>query len=326
MESEIGIHRIHKFTYQDTEVVNAAFDHSTASGLRIEARLLTTYLTHIHDDSKEVQISASPDIFRVLSYHSAQADLPLGSVVNKRMVTEMTIATSEFDMYDYREEGATTDLVFCLKELKGLLNLCEHSDPLLTDVTLHYTSGGAPIKFECENDSLSMHLIMATLMSPSDVSESQARHVGAAASTHHTHATRTTTPTPSAPASAPTHVPMSMSQGSAVMSQQPSFRALQPTATAPSQEEHEWPGGDRDRDGSAAPVARKHMDSQSQDADTYDSFAFQRPTSTSSGNGNAVAAFNFVSSSQSQSQVVVPMGGSSQKRGRHIQEEETDSD
>jgi len=148
MDSEMGIRRIHKFTYMDSEVINAAFDEGSASSLRVQARNFTTYLQHIHQHSVEVQMDAAPDAFRVKSYHKVTVQDPLAAGGQagqpRHMTTEMSIDLTEFEHYDYRAEEREVMLIFCLKELKGLLTLCDQTDVM--DMELFFVESGAPVK------------------------------------------------------------------------------------------------------------------------------------------------------------------------------------
>ena len=174
MESETGIRRIHKFVYTDSEVINAAFDESVASCIRAHAINFARFLQHIHQHSVEVQMNAAPDAFRVRSYHKdGGVDPTQASGVQPRlMTTEMAIDLREFEQYDFRSELSEVELIFCLKELKGLLTLCEQADVL--EVELFFTLSGAPVKVSCEQPGgMDVSLVLATLAPSTDASQGE---------------------------------------------------------------------------------------------------------------------------------------------------------
>ena len=78
------------------------------------------------------------------------------------MSTEMSLDTSEFDTYEYKSQNESEQLVFCIRELKALLSLCDAVETI-NDLYLFFCSSGSPIKFSTKCMSFEVSLIMATL-------------------------------------------------------------------------------------------------------------------------------------------------------------------
>ena len=87
--------------------------------------------------------------FRVKSYHLDQDVNVLNNVVGLRrfMITEMSLETSEFDCYEFKSKNDEEQLVFCIKEVKAMLSLCEAVEAISTDLLLYFCGSGSPIKF-----------------------------------------------------------------------------------------------------------------------------------------------------------------------------------
>jgi hypothetical protein len=125
------------------------FDEENSSRLSVEPKVLHQVLDHLHQASAEIAIDASSSIFRVKSFHQEQAaEAASFSGLRRFMSTEMSLDTSEFDVYEYRSEERNEELVFCMKELKAFLGLCEANE--VPDLRLFFCGSGMPIKFSIE--------------------------------------------------------------------------------------------------------------------------------------------------------------------------------
>ena len=163
MTNEASIKRTHKFDYQDTDIVNAYFDEQQASKLTVYPKVLNGLLEHLHQTSGEIAVEVSENAFRVKSFHQ-----DLGLQVDTKghahnyMNTEMVLVTTEFEKFDYKSDESEQELVFCMKEMKALLSLCEQIEGM-TPLNMCFCGTGSPIKFSCESLEFVVSLTMATL-------------------------------------------------------------------------------------------------------------------------------------------------------------------
>ncbi len=163
MTNEANIKRTHKFDYQDTEVVNAFFDETLSSQLRVYPKVFNGLLEHLHQTSGEIAIEVSQDAFKVKSFHQ-----DMGLQIDNRghahtyMNTELALETTEFEEFAYRSDEQEQELVFCMKEMKALLSLCEQVEGMMP-LNMCFCGTGSPIKFSSECLEFVVSLIMATL-------------------------------------------------------------------------------------------------------------------------------------------------------------------
>ena len=167
-----GIRRTYRFHYSDTDVLNAAFDEDDTNLLRIQSKQFHDLLSHIHTQSSEISIYATEDTFKVKSHHNKDASSSSSSSSNslsslsKHMNTELSIGLDEFEQYEYHNTQKETEMVFCVKEIKGLVALCETPDVGCSDILMYYTVADSPIKFYCENEYFTSTLVLATTAIP----------------------------------------------------------------------------------------------------------------------------------------------------------------
>ena len=161
MTNEASIKRTHKFDYQDTEIVNAFFDEKMSSKLKVYPKVFNGLLEHLHQSSGEIAVEVSQNAFKVKSFHQ-----DLGLQVDTRghtyMNTELMLETTEFEEFDYKCDETSQELVFCMKEMKALLSLCEQVEGM-TPMSMCFCGTGSPIKFSSESLEFVISLIMATL-------------------------------------------------------------------------------------------------------------------------------------------------------------------
>lgn len=72
MTNETEMTRTNKFNYQDEEIVSASFDEEASSGLKIEPKVFSKLLEHLHQTNGEIEVLASLNLFRVKSFHHDQ--------------------------------------------------------------------------------------------------------------------------------------------------------------------------------------------------------------------------------------------------------------
>jgi len=77
------------------------------------------------------------------------------------VLTSIDINFLKFKHYLIRGQEASEELVFCMKELKAMIGLCEAAE--LQDLTFQFTGNGMPVKFSCIHSAFTASLIIATL-------------------------------------------------------------------------------------------------------------------------------------------------------------------
>ena len=65
-------------------------------------------------------------------------------------------------VYEYKSDEDSEELVFCIREPKALLSLCDTVEGV-SDLLLLFCGTGSPIKFSMETSTFTVSLIMATL-------------------------------------------------------------------------------------------------------------------------------------------------------------------
>eukprot|EP01038_Epipyxis_sp_PR26KG_P006974 gene6974-9534_t len=166
-----GIKRIHKFQYQDCEIMNAVFNNgedTAVSSMQASPKVFIQLLDHIHQ-SHEVLIEVAPGRFIIKSFHKErqQSNTPrkLSSLSSSSvMKTGLIVSIQEFDKFElFSDENE--EFIFCLKEFNSFLALCDAIEG--TYFTFYFTNAGSPIKLICRIQEVTIDLIMATIRSSS---------------------------------------------------------------------------------------------------------------------------------------------------------------
>ena len=177
-----GIVCTHRFKYSDCDVLSAIFDDEGASTLKCPHKIFDQVLNNVYQ-SPEIAITASHSEFKVRSHHSPANEAQSGEI-KKIMSTEQTLDIGGFDFYEFKgeedgegDEGlapmngaaagtansrAQQELVFCTKELKAILLLCDGVG--LDDIQVCFRTAGLPIKFQVSGDLLTAQVILTTLV------------------------------------------------------------------------------------------------------------------------------------------------------------------
>jgi hypothetical protein len=155
MINDNEMRRTHKFSFQDSDVVNAIFDEVGSSKLSVEPKIFTQVLEHLHQTTGEIEIEASADSFHIKSYHQEHdVEISTLSGLRKYMSTEMSLDTAEFEVYEYNSSVGGEELVICIKEVKALLGLCEANE--VADLCLYFSQSASPIKFSITSSSFTV--------------------------------------------------------------------------------------------------------------------------------------------------------------------------
>eukprot|EP01031_Cornospumella_fuschlensis_P036909 gene36909-44778_t len=152
-----GLVRSHRFHYMDCEILNAVFDESKCSYIKVRPKVLSQLFEHFYR-SPEVIASASPTTFCVKSFHTPAAS----SSENLRyMNTGLNVKMRDFDVYDYRSELDQLDMIFCMKEVAAFVGYCEAIESGECDC--FFSAGGRAMKYSSKQDLISTQLVLATI-------------------------------------------------------------------------------------------------------------------------------------------------------------------
>jgi len=160
-----GIRRTHRFKFSECEIISAKFENAEASGLRAAHTIFTQVLEHLRH-SPELILEATIDSFKMMSFHPLEA-----SENKKHLHTDLSLVVSDFDYYDCRfdeEEGhggvgsdgegmaagmqRKHSLVFCIKEFKGILTLCESTGAM--EIVIEFTVETSRYAFASRTNTL----------------------------------------------------------------------------------------------------------------------------------------------------------------------------
>uniref|UniRef100_A0A665TA91 Cell cycle checkpoint control protein n=1 Tax=Echeneis naucrates TaxID=173247 RepID=A0A665TA91_ECHNA len=112
-----GLLKTHNLSFQDSESLQAVFDKdSCANVFRAQPRLLVDTVVHFPPSLEEVTLAVSDERMWVRNHVEEDSEQ------SKAMLTELCLASDEFDHYAVQAHNSIT---FCLKELRGLLVFAE---------------------------------------------------------------------------------------------------------------------------------------------------------------------------------------------------------
>jgi hypothetical protein len=160
-----GIQKTNSYYFMDSEVLNAIFDDTHCSFLKMKPKLMLQIFDHLSYNNKllagEILLIASPNSFAVRSYHSQELQLQhfqsstkssssfsnfTGNDPKKAknklllMNTGLSIHLQEFDSYEYHSEGAKEEMIFTMKEVGSFVTFCEINE--FDHFDFYYSSGG----------------------------------------------------------------------------------------------------------------------------------------------------------------------------------------
>lgn len=180
--SSTGIVRTHKFKYSDCDVLSAVFNETGVSTLKAAPKVFSQILSCMYQ-SPEIAIEAMPSEFKVRSYHApSDQDQP------KHLDTDLNIDIEDFDFYDCKpmdlEERFTDsnaddtgydqadnamhpsrakkELIFCVKELRAILHLCESVS--FENLQMSFSTPGMPMKLQATKEHFTAQAIVTTII------------------------------------------------------------------------------------------------------------------------------------------------------------------
>lgn len=152
-----GLVRSHHFHYMDCEILNAVFDESDCSYIKVRPKVLSQLFEHFYR-SPEVIASATPTTFAVKSFHA-----PTTSAVEtlRYMNTGLNMKMRDFEVYDYRADTDKVDMIFCMREVAAFVGFCEAIDSGECDC--FFSAGGKAMKYCSKQDLINTQLVLATI-------------------------------------------------------------------------------------------------------------------------------------------------------------------
>ena len=157
-----GILKTYNLSYQECESLEAEFTKDLSPNLiTVQSQTLVQVVTSFQNCSEEITLTVCPENVAVSNYIDDDEDL--GKVIK----TKIELDAEEFDKYQI---GVDTEITFCLKELKAIVNFADLIDDMNVDI--HFESGGKPIVFSLVSDpTFEANFVLATFV---DVQGSQA--------------------------------------------------------------------------------------------------------------------------------------------------------
>ena len=222
--TETGIMRTHRFKYNDCEVLSAIFDDESMSSLKSSHKIFDQILSNMFQ-SPEIAISPTQTDFKVRSHHpsnEAQAEAKKHMSTDLSIETDdfdfydykptemdetidgegdgegdsgtgaggggsnSSSSSSSAAAADALAKRAKRELVFCTRELKAILHLCD-SMPNLENIQMSFCTPGQPIRFQTSNDLLTAQLVMTTQAVRSSAGAGSSSHNTAVSSSSGNH-------------------------------------------------------------------------------------------------------------------------------------------
>eukprot|EP00794_Sanderia_malayensis_P014066 gene14067-15532_t len=152
-----GIIKTYNLTFQESESLQAVFSRDLNPNLIIaQAKVLIDTVNNFPNSCDEVTLGCSAENLSLKNYLEDEPDL------SKVVHTEMKMHPDEFDTYQI---GVDAEITFCLKEARAILAFSEFANQ---SVFIRFSSGGSPIIFSLDGDSLyTADFVLATLVDTS---------------------------------------------------------------------------------------------------------------------------------------------------------------
>ncbi|XP_071401129.1 cell cycle checkpoint control protein RAD9A-like isoform X1 [Centroberyx affinis] len=152
LHCKYGLLKTHNLSFQDSESLQAVFDKdSCANALRAQPRLLVDTVLHFPPSLEEVTVSVSDERVWFRNHVEEEAEQ------SKAMLTELCLASDEFDHFSVQAQNSIT---FCLKELRGLLVFAESTG---LPISIYFDEPGSPVVLSVTDNVLEVNFVLATL-------------------------------------------------------------------------------------------------------------------------------------------------------------------
>ncbi|XP_077148924.1 cell cycle checkpoint control protein RAD9B isoform X1 [Ranitomeya variabilis] len=155
-----GLTKTYNLTYEDCEPIQAIYSKSLCPNvLKIQSRALSDILIHFPSCQEEITLSSTPNKIILKSYCEDNSGL------SKLMHTEIHLGSDEFN--DFQIKIDSSDVTFCLKEVRGFLSFAEATSAV---ITIHFHKPGEPIIFSIDDMVFEANFVLATLEEMDDAS------------------------------------------------------------------------------------------------------------------------------------------------------------
>lgn len=148
-----SLKKVYHLPFIENETVQTSFPNNTYQcRFMAQSRLLTDGIQNFSNSVEEVTLMIYSDRLTFKNYVDDEPD------PNKIVHTELTLESDEFDEYEVQQE---TEVTFCLKELRALLNFAEGTN---VPVNIYCQGAGRPIMFSVQSTSgVKSEFVLATL-------------------------------------------------------------------------------------------------------------------------------------------------------------------
>ncbi|KAM3936700.1 cell cycle checkpoint control protein RAD9B [Leptodactylus fuscus] len=161
---KIGLTKTYNLAYEDCKPIQAVYSKSLCPNvLRIQSRVLSDIIIHFPSCQEEVTLTSTPNKVILKSYCSDPG-------LAKAMHTEIHLSPDEFN--DFKTDIDSSDITFCLKEVRGLLSFAEATSAV---ITIQFSKPGEPLIFSIDDIVFEATFVLATLKETDD-SSSQKSH------------------------------------------------------------------------------------------------------------------------------------------------------
>ncbi|XP_073533683.1 cell cycle checkpoint control protein RAD9B [Phyllobates terribilis] len=161
-----GLTKTYNLTYEDCEPIQAIYSKCLCPNvLKIQSRALSDILIHFPSCQEEITLSSTPHKIILKSY--SEDDLGF----SKLMHTEIHLGPDEFN--DFQINIDSSDVTFCLKEVRGLLSFAEATNAV---ITIHFCKPGEPIIFSIDDMVFEANVVLATLEEMDDSSSEKSHN------------------------------------------------------------------------------------------------------------------------------------------------------
>ncbi|KAG1712377.1 hypothetical protein DVH05_000125 [Phytophthora capsici] len=158
LRCDFDITKTHHMKVMTCQIMRAVFDKGESPNRwKTRQHHLSSLLAHIHH-SNEVSVTCTPTHVKFESYFSSITDS------KAQLQTETAVESAEFNEYILQpstDNMETSQLIFCIKEIKALLAFCKTSDVL--EVSFYFSTSGSPVLFAAESTSMAKFSIEMTL-------------------------------------------------------------------------------------------------------------------------------------------------------------------
>lgn len=156
-----GIVKTHNLTFIECESLNAIFNSDNCENSLISpSKMLCDAVIHFQSNQEEVTLVVSSEKISFKNYIE-ESDL------KKQMVTEVKLHRDEFDVCDI---GISTEITFCLKELRAILTFVEATN---LPLKINFDTPGKPMSCLINSEGMLEATFVLATLAGDDFSNSQ---------------------------------------------------------------------------------------------------------------------------------------------------------